>query len=92
MNTGRIENDPGLDLNDLEAVREAVRFADSIGHETRILAVYGDHLPACAVRRGADECDCGWTIAARWKSPNAGSAGEAKSVQAGVAPSTGETE
>lgn len=57
--TERTHNLANIDVNNLAAIREAVEVASSIGHWRRILAIYGDHLPACAKRRGG-ECDCAW--------------------------------
>lgn len=58
----------GLDITDLAAVRRALANAQAVGHWRRILAIYGDHLPACALRGDHAEgtpvgCDCGWSTA-----------------------------
>lgn len=55
----RTDHISGLDLDDLATVRVATKFALDIGHHRRLLAIYGDHLNACAVRNGG-ECDCGF--------------------------------
>lgn len=61
--TMRTHNLSGVDLGDLVQVREAVRLARTVGHWRRILAIYGDHLPACKVRVNEGFCDCGWVAA-----------------------------
>ena len=66
MTTGRIENQSGVDLSDLPAVRQARQDASDIGHWRRIVALYGDHLEACAIRRPDEQaggCDCGFAQA-----------------------------
>lgn len=59
----RFTNLARLDLSDLASVRAALGSAQDAGHWRRILAIYGDHLPACAVRVGDGRlCDCGWEL------------------------------
>lgn len=61
---GRLVNESGLDLDNLKAIREAVADAKDVGHWRRLLAIFGDHLPACAARnKGDNSCDCGWNDA-----------------------------
>lgn len=60
----RTHNMAKIDITDLAAVRKAVEDASAIGHWRRIMAIYGDHLPTCAVRgESAGECDCAWSVA-----------------------------
>lgn len=57
----RITNYAGIDLSEPGQVYRAAREANSVGHWRRLLAIYGDHVPSCAVRHGLGElCDCGW--------------------------------
>lgn len=65
--TERTHNLANLNIDDLAAVRRSTESASAVGHWRRILATYGDHLPACAIRNEGEgnsgDCGCGFATA-----------------------------
>lgn len=72
----RTHNLGNIDIDDLPTIRRVAALAMELGHWRRLLAIYADHLPLCAVRQNLDApppCSCGF--AAIWRQPPATGSG-----------------